>query len=524
MPGPWTVACWTFGQGAREDAAAGGHPPQMNAAPVATPHPYAEHLRTRWLARNTLMCVQGFVISFLWVLLEWLTALDTGAPYGWAQLLPRALPAVAAPSGILGSVFLHRRPHLLQWFTMVWAAAFAVAQDAAFFVLGTRGTLLHAVVFFACVLAVCTVLPLERGLRRVMALTIIVGHVALELLWPDGRALSSRLLACAYLGTGIFPLVMVLEQFFFSHQRNFELRRDMTTTLETLTRNRAHIGEVVQGLTSNVGRLSDSAQTLSMRMGDTEAESHSVADASEAIARSAGSLHARSRSSAERVAEASEYAASVGALIGDTERRVGELEGAVGQSEQRFSQLQDRSEHIGRFVEDVQEIAAQTHTLAVNAGIEAARAGEAGRGFSVIAREVRELAVQVGASSRRVQREVEELAAQMGASQGALGDVRARLSELQSVFGQTRGMLVGIQEVVDAMRQAVGENAQDADAQAQVTTRISQGSGRLLELVQAQGHMGAELARTTGALERLAVSLQQLVPADVAPARARSRG
>ena len=83
----------------------------MNAAPVATPHPYAEHLRTRWLARNTLMCVQGFVISFLWVLLEWLTALDTGAPYGWAQLLPRALPAVAAPSGILGSVFLHRRPH-----------------------------------------------------------------------------------------------------------------------------------------------------------------------------------------------------------------------------------------------------------------------------------------------------------------------------------------------------------------------------------------------------------------------------
>ena len=245
-----------------------------------------------------------------------------------------------------------------------------------------------------------------------------------------------------------------------------------------------------------------------------------MASACEQIAHSARALLERSRTSATTVADAAEYADRVTALMSDIERHVTELDRAVGTSELRFRQLQERSEQIRDFVEAVKEIAAQTQMLAINAGIEASRAGDSGRGFAVIAAQVRDLAEQAGLSSREVKAVVAELSQQMQSSVQSLVEVRDRTRRSQTAVEETRSTIEGIQGVMASLREALDANARDADRQAGGTSHISKGTGRLLEFVQAQNQMSSEVAGTAAALERMAQSLRALLPIEASSSSA----
>ncbi len=481
---------------------------------------WAEHLRRKWPARTVLIGWQGFVIVWVWAGLEWLGARDAGTPYGWSEFLPRILPGALGLSGIPIGRLLRNRLDWLQSFIQCWALLFVVGSDLAFFVLGTRGSLLHGLAFYISVMTVAAVLPTTRRQRRLMFVVIGAIHLALELFWPDGRALTSRLLACAYLASGAITVVFVFELFFRSHERNFQLRNEMQATLDALTENRGRVGEAAHGLAASVGQLGLSADSLSVRTEQTEAESRAMASACEQIAYSARALLERSRTSATTVADAAEHADRVNALMSDIERHVTELDRAVGTSELRFRQLQEKSERILDFVEAVKEIAAQTQMLAINAGIEASRAGDSGRGFAVIAAQVRELADQAGLSSREVKTVVAELTQQMQSTVQSLVEVRERTRRSQAAVEETRSTLEGIRGVVAAMREAIDENARDASRQADGTSHISDGTGRLLEFVRAQNQMSTEVAGTAAALERMAESLRALLPIEASTSRA----
>ena len=213
---------------------------------------WAEHLRPKWPARTVLINWQGFVIVWVWAALEWLGAREAGTPYGWSEFLPRILPGALGLSGLPIGRALRNRLDWLQNFTLCWSLLFVVGSDVAFFVLGTRGSLLHGLAFYVCVMTVSAVLPATRPQRRLIVVLIGAVHLALELFWPDGLALSSRLLACAYLGSGAITVWFVFELFFRSHERNFQLRKEMQATLDALTENRGRVGDAAHGLASSV--------------------------------------------------------------------------------------------------------------------------------------------------------------------------------------------------------------------------------------------------------------------------------
>nr|WP_320132628.1 methyl-accepting chemotaxis protein [uncultured Holophaga sp.] len=123
-----------------------------------------------------------------------------------------------------------------------------------------------------------------------------------------------------------------------------------------------------------------------------------------------------------------------------------------GQIAQVFTELKTQSERIGNIVTSIQDIATQTNLLALNASIEAASAGEAGRGFSVVAEEVRKLAERVNVSSN----EIGEIA--QGLRQTAVGSsVQVLRAAEAASFGheRTQAAIAAMDEVLEGAKRRV---------------------------------------------------------------------
>lgn len=185
-------------------------------------------------------------------------------------------------------------------------------------------------------------------------------------------------------------------------------------------------------------------------------------------------------SSASEVAEsAHEGQQVVNQAVGEMQR-VAEL---VRDSAQIVGNLGAKSEKIGEIISTIEGIADQTNLLALNAAIEAARAGEQGRGFAVVADEVRSLAERTTASTKEISAMVKEIQSEtlQAVSSIELGKKEAEVSE--GLSQQVEASLSGIVSAVENIRLLVAQIATASEEQAATATMIA---GNLEEI--SRGH------------------------------------
>jgi methyl-accepting chemotaxis protein len=220
----------------------------------------------------------------------------------------------------------------------------------------------------------------------------------------------------------------------------------------------------------------EAEQQLALTVGGHEtadrilAASRDLSRGAAASAADAGRMAAEARENRLRVERAGTLLVEVGEHVRRSAASAETLAGA--------------GDRIDGFVEAIQQIARQTHLLALNASIEAARAGEHGRGFSVVAEEVGKLAGRAGGSAREVAHVVEAL-------QGAIDDVRTRLRE-----GSSR--LSDLTEVAQESRDALGSIVQGLEQTVRFVERIAadaDGQERAMEDVRAQMSRIQQIAR-----------------------------
>lgn len=172
---------------------------------------------------------------------------------------------------------------------------------------------------------------------------------------------------------------------------------------------------------------------------------------------------ARSAAAAQAAFEQVEASNRSGA---STARALRGIENSVQSADEQLQQLEGDMRTIGQVTEIITDIAGQTNLLALNAAIEAARAGEHGRGFAVVADEVRKLAVRTASSTRDIVRMIESItvsSAQMRAAmQATRQDVASGVSEGDYLSGQ----LTAIAQEMQALRELLSAMAHTLEIQA----------------------------------------------------------
>jgi methyl-accepting chemotaxis protein len=195
-------------------------------------------------------------------------------------------------------------------------------------------------------------------------------------------------------------------------------------------------------------------------------------------------------------------------IVGSVIKEISQIAEVVNQSANIIDELGVQSSHISDIVNVIKEIADQTNLLALNAAIEAARAGEAGRGFAVVADEVRKLAERTTRSTHEIS---EKISAIQSGTQGAVISMRQGVSrvndgvvlarqagESMSQIQGNAGLVVGsVSEISTALRE-----------QSTASTEISRNVECIARMAEKNKLTVAENALTARALESLAANLR----------------
>ncbi|MDB5600893.1 MAG: methyl-accepting chemotaxis sensory transducer [Xanthobacteraceae bacterium] len=220
------------------------------------------------------------------------------------------------------------------------------------------------------------------------------------------------------------------------------------------------VGNIVATVSSASAQLEQAASTLTQNADSTQQLSGIVASASE-----------EASSNVQAVASATEELSS---SVGEIGRHVQESSNISAQAVQqaqktdaRINELSQAAARIGDVVKLITAIAEQTNLLALNATIEAARAGEAGRGFAVVASEVKQLASQTAKAT-------EEISAQIAGMQTATQDSVASIKEIGGTIARIAEIAGAIATAVEEQGAATGEIARNVGQAAKGTQQVAE--------------------------------------------------
>jgi methyl-accepting chemotaxis protein len=217
----------------------------------------------------------------------------------------------------------------------------------------------------------------------------------------------------------------------------------------------AAVGAIVSNVSASAVQLEQAAGTLTRTAETTQSLSSKVAGASD-----------EASSNMQSVAGATEELSTSVAEIGRQVRESNRIaEAAVLQAQQtdgRIGKLSRAAQEIGDVVKLITAIAEQTNLLALNATIEAARAGEAGRGFAVVASEVKSLASQTAKAT-------DEISSHISGMQGATQESVASIKEIGGTIAQISNIASSIASAVEQQSSATQEIARSVQSVAQGT-------------------------------------------------------
>jgi methyl-accepting chemotaxis protein len=290
-----------------------------------------------------------------------------------------------------------------------------------------------------------------------------------------------------------------------------ELSRWFNLFLQKLNKTLVKVSSDTSELTSAATGLLATSRQIAQAADTVAAQGATAATASEEMAATSADIAHNCQTVADNSRKADDAAQSGAAVVRETLDAMDRIAVKVRLSATTVESLGQRGEQIGVIVATIEEIADQTNLLALNAAIEAARAGEQGRGFAVVADEVRRLAErtteatsEIGEMIRTIQDETRVAVRSMedGVNQVSIGSEKAAGSgeALQEILGQIASLNMQISQIATA-----------AEEQTATTNEINNSVQRMTDEVCTTAHGAQTATDAASRLSALAEGLKDLV-------------
>jgi len=258
-------------------------------------------------------------------------------------------------------------------------------------------------------------------------------------------------------------------------------------------------------------QLQSTAEQIATAAEEVACQSVTVATASEEMSATSNDIAHNCSLASEISGRANDTASGGASVVQETLQGMQNIAERVQESARTVESLGARSDQIGAIVGTIEDIADQTNLLALNAAIEAARAGEQGRGFAVVADEVRALAERTTRATKEIGAMIKAI---QGETAGAVNSMENGVREVGKGMESSRKSGDALQQIVDAINDVsmqVHQIATAAEEQTAVTGEISSNIHQITDVVSETAKGAHETAAAASQLSSLATELQRMV-------------
>ena len=293
---------------------------------------------------------------------------------------------------------------------------------------------------------------------------------------------------------------------------------DSGSMLAAMREMQTRLKEMIAGILADADQVSSTATELAAASSQVAESSRQQSEAASSMAAAVEEMTVsieqvsenahEARTLSRRSGELSEQGAGV---IQNAAAEMSQISDSVKESSQIIAALEQQSGEISAIVNVIKEIADQTNLLALNAAIEAARAGEQGRGFAVVADEVRKLAERTSKSTQEIAGMIEKI---QGGTHSAFASMEggvARVSNGVTLANEAAGSITQIKTEAARVVQVVGDISNSLKEQSVASNDIAKNVEKIAQMSEENSAAVQETANAAQHLEQLAASMQNTI-------------
>jgi methyl-accepting chemotaxis protein len=282
------------------------------------------------------------------------------------------------------------------------------------------------------------------------------------------------------------------------------MKNGLRALIQSIALTAEHLASASEEISSSATEQAQSAETQ-------KGQALQVATAMQEMSSTVHEVSENSNLAAEASRKAAETARDGGTIVEESLAKMRDIAKSVSATAQKVEELGKSSDQIGRIIGVIDDIADQTNLLALNAAIEAARAGEQGRGFAVVADEVRKLAERTTSATKEVAQMVQSIQSETKSAVGAMHEGTKQVEDGVLTTARAGDSLKQIIHMSEELGGMITRIATAATEQSSATEQVNQNVEQINRLVGESAIGAQQSAKACQDLSGLALDLQKMV-------------